>query len=160
MATKNPPADGKLADVTEVGAAAVSRGGSASNVLQICERMVRENKDRAARMSKVQKSFNGNAPKDHAALVKANRGNDSNLNFKRVRGHIMNAWTPFFDMVCEVPVCVDGDIQVGDSAQAMDLMRGFAQYFHEMQFNWRGFDDMSQLCDLQMLLHGPGILAW
>lgn len=160
MAKNTPPADGKLADVNDSGEAVASRGGSAANVLQICERMVRDNKTRADRMQKVQGSFDGNAPKNHAALVKANRANDSNLNFKRVRGHIMNAWTPFFDMVCEVPVCVDGDIQVGDSAQSMELMRGFAQYFHEMQFNWRGFDDMSQLCDLQMLLHGPGILTW
>lgn len=157
---KNPPADGKLADLTDEGKAVPSRGGSASNAQQICERLMRDNKLRADRMQKVQGSFDGNAPKSHAALVKANRANDSNLNFKRVRGHIMNAWTPFFDMVCEVPVCVDGDITVGDSAQSMELMRGFAQYFHEMQFNWRGFDDMSQLCDLQMLLHGPGILAW
>jgi len=72
----------------------------------------------------------------------------------------MNAHTPFFDMVCEVPVCIDGDLEFGDSAQDQELMRGFAEYFHDMVFGWRGFDDMNQLCDLQMLLHGPGILAW
>lgn len=159
MAT-NSPVDGKLADLDKDGKAVPSRAGNALNAQQICERFVRDNKVRADRMNKVQGSFDGNAPKRHADLVKANRASDSNLNFKRVRGHIMNAWTPFFDMVCEVPVCIDGDLDVGDSAQSMELMRGFAQYFHQLLFNWRGFDDMSQLCDLQMLLHGPGILAW
>jgi hypothetical protein len=108
----------------------------------------------------VQGAFDGNAPKAQGDLVRAGRGNDSNLNFKRHRGNIMNAWTPFFDMVCEVPLCIDGDLDYGDAAQDAELMRGFAEYFHSMVFNWRGFDDMSQLCDLQMLLHGPGVLAY
>ena len=159
MDEKEPP-NGGLADISESGKAVSSRICDPLHALKICERMVRDDVERASRRSKVQGAFNGNAPKSYGDMVRAGRGSDSNLNFKRHRGHIMNAWTPFFDMVCEVPVCIDGDVDSGDSAMDNDLMRGFAQYFHEMVFGWAGFDDMSQLCDLQMLLHGPGILAW
>lgn len=137
-----------------------SRVSDPKHALKICQRFVNDDRLRAARRAKVQGAFDGNAPKAQSDLVRAGRGNDSNLNFKRHRGNIMNAWTPFFDMVCEVPLCVDGDLDYGDAAQDAELMRGFAEYFHSMVFNWRGFDDMSQLCDLQMLLHGPGVLAW
>lgn len=90
----------------------------------------------------------------------AGRAGDSNLNFKRHRGHIMNAHGPFFDLVTEVPVCIDADLNTGDSAQDAELVRGFAEYFHDLQFGWRGWDDTNQLRDLQMLLHGPGVVAW
>ena len=152
--------DGKLADLTESGEVVKSRVSDPKHALKICQRFVNDDRLRAARRAKVQGAFDGNAPKAQNDLVRAGRGNDSNLNFKRHRGNIMNAWTPFFDMVCEVPLCIDGDLEYADSAQDAELMRGFSEYFHSMVFNWRGFDDMSQLCDLQMLLHGPGILAW
>lgn len=137
-----------------------SRISDPSHALRICQRMVTDDKRRAARRQMVQGDFDGNAPKARADMVRAGRANDNNLNYKRHRGQIMNAWTPFFDMRCEVPVCIDGNIDIGDSSQNLALMRGFAQYFHEMVFGWRGFDDKTQLCDLQMLLHGPGVIAW
>jgi hypothetical protein len=158
--TNQAPPDGKLADLTKSGEPIKSRVSDPKHALKICQRFVNDDRLRAARRAKVQGAFDGNAPKAQGDLIKAGRGNDSNLNFKRHRGNIMNAWTPFFDMVCEVPLCIDGDLDYGDAAQDAELMRGFAEYFHSMVFNWRGFDDMSQLCDLQMLLHGPGVLAW
>lgn len=158
---QNAPPDGKLADLDEKsGSVVASRIASPEHALTMCRRMVSDDKTRAARRVKVQGAFGGNAPKDPGDLTRAGRANDSNLNFKRHRGHIMNAHTAFFDMVCEVPVCIDGDLEFGDSAQDADLMRAFAQYFHQLNFNWRGFDDMNQICDLQMLVHGPGVLVW
>jgi len=156
---KNIPPDDKLADL-EDGKAVSERLSDPDQALRICRKFYADDKLRAARRLKVQSAFNGNAPKSDEAMRAAGRGNDSNLNFKRHRGQIMNAWTPFFDLVCEVPVCIDGDLDYGDASQNEAMMRGFAEYFHQMMFNWRGFDDMSQLCDLQMLLHGPGVLAW
>lgn len=159
MATQEPPSGG-LADLTKDGIAVASRIANPEHALRICQRFVRDDKTRAARRQKVQGAFDGNAPKAQADLVRANRSTDSNLNFKRHRGYIFNAHTAFFDMVCEVPVCIDGDLEYGDAKQDAELMRGFAQCFHQMVFGWRGFDDMNQLRDLQMLLHGPGVLAW
>lgn len=159
MPTQEPP-DSKLADLGKDGKPVENRLANAWHAWKICQRFVRDDKTRAARRQKVQGDFDGNAPKAKADLVKANRATDSNLNFKRNRGQIMNAWTPFFDMRCEVPVCIDGNLEAGDPSQNAALMRGFAQFFHEMLFGWRGFDDLVQLTDLQMLLHGPGVAAW
>lgn len=159
MPTQAPP-DDRLADLNKAGEAVKDRVADADHALRICKKVVYDDRERAARRLKVQGSFNGNAQKDPKQMAAAGRAGESNLNFKRHRGLIMNAHAPFFDMVCEVPVCIDGDLEIGDSAQDAELMRGFAQYFHNMVFRWRGFDDMNQLCDLQMLLHGHGILAW
>lgn len=158
MPTTEPP-DSRLADLSS-GRPVKSRLADAEHALKICKRFVDDDKTRAARRHKVQACFNGNAPKDISELRNAGRGNDSNLNFRRHRGQVMNAWAPLFDLVWEVPVCVDGDLEFGDSAQDAELMRGFAEYFHDLVFSWPGFDSVTQLCDLQMLLHGPGILAW
>lgn len=155
------PPDGKLADLSKDGSPVASRVANPQHALRICKQFVTDDRERSLRRIKVQGAFNGNAQKSAADMQAAGRSADSNLNFKRHRGQIMNAWTPFFDLVCEVPVCIDGDLEFGDPAQDMELMRGFAEYFHDLLFDHtRGFDDMSQLCDLQMLLHGPGVLAW
>lgn len=159
MPTQEPPS-GKLADLTKDGTAVASRIADPTHALRICRRFVSDNKERSKRIVKVQGSFDGNAPKNYADLVRAGRKEDSNINFKRLRGLIMEAWAAFFQMVCEVPVSVDGKLDLGDSTQDASLLRGFCEYFHDMMFGWKGFDDTNQLCDLQMLLHGPGLLAW
>ncbi len=159
MPTQEPP-DEKLADLQN-GRPVSSRVANADHAWRICRRFVNDDRIRAARRVKVQGAFDGNAPKSQADMVRAGRGNDCNLNFRRHRGQIMNAWPVFFDLVCEVPTCINGDLEFGDATQDEEAMRGFAKYFHDLLFNHtRGFDDTSQLCDLQMLLHGPGVLAW
>lgn len=148
------------ADLTTSGSPVNQRVGTADKAQAICARFIRDDMVRAQRRLLVQGKFNGNAPNSRAAMLKAKRGGDSNLNWKQHKGHIINAWTPFFDAVCEVPTCIDGTLDIGDPAQDADLMRGIAELFHDMVFGWDGFDDMNQLCDLQMLLHGVGTLAW
>lgn len=153
-------ADTKLHDLTTDGNPVSQRVATAQQCQEICTRFIRDDTIRAQRRLKVQGYFNGNAPKSRAAMQAAKRENDSNLNWKEFKGHIINAWTPFFDLRFEVPVCVDMDLELGDSAQDLELCRGFSEYFHDMLFTWRGFDDNTQLCDLQMMLHGVGSKAW
>lgn len=150
----------KLNDLDSTGAAVAKRVSTAEQAQDICSRFIRDDIIRASRRLLVQGMFNGNAQKSKQQMVTAGRGEESNLNWKEFEGHIINAWTPFFDLRCEVPLCADMDLELGDPAQDADLARGFAEYFHELVFGWRGFDDSCQLCDMQMLLHGNGILAW
>lgn len=159
-AQPNDASQTKLSDLTSSGKAVNQRVGDAAQAQEIVMRFIRDDTIRASRRLMVQGAFNGNAPKTTASMVAAKRLGDSNLNWKEHRGHIMNAWTPYFDLVCEVPVCIDGDLDVGDPAQSEEMMRGIAEYFHDLVFGWRHFDDMNQICDLQMLLHGPGALVW
>jgi len=160
--SNNDASNSMLMDLTDSGAAVPKRVSTAAQAQSICSRFIMDDTIRAQRRLLVQGKFCGNAPKSLAAMAIAKRENDSNLNWKQHRGLIMNAWTPFFDLVCEVPVCIDGDLELngGDAALNEELMRGFAEYFHDMVFGWRDFDNMNQLCDLQMLLHGVGMLAW
>lgn len=149
-----------LGDLTPGGSPVKSRIPAPEQAQEIANRLVRDDAIRAERRVLVQGAFNGNAPKRRADMETAGRKGDANLNWKQHRGHIINAWTPFFDLVCEVPVCVDGQLEIGEPDLSGELVRGFCEAFHKLQFGWRGFDDMNQLRDLQMLLHGPGVLAW
>lgn len=160
MAEADSSALNQLADLDDNGKPLDSRVSTASQAQGICDRFIRDDTARAARRLTVQGAFNGNAPKSSAAMLAAKRGGDSNLNWRDLRGQIVNAHTPFFDLVCELPCCIDADLDVGDDQQNVDLMRGIAEYFHKMVFGWRGFDDMNQLSDLQMILHGVGPIAW
>lgn len=126
----------------------------------IAAKMIRDDVDRCKRRIKVQGQFNGNAPKTQAEMARAKRGGDSNINWKEFKGTIMNAWNPYFDLVCEIPVCIDATLDFYGSDIDQELMRGFAENFHEMVFGWEDFDYMNQLRDQQMLLHGPGMLFW
>lgn len=148
------------ADLDKDGQPVKSRVATASQAQGICDRFIQNDVIRAKRRLVVQGSFNGNAPKSSNDMLAAKRGGDSNLNWRDMRGQIVNAHTPFFDLVCELPCCIDADLNVGDPQQGADLMRGIGEYFHKMVFGWRGFDDMNQLSDLQMILHGVGPIMW
>lgn len=160
MAEPNDTSVNQLPDLDKQGQPLKSRVATAEQAQEISNRFIMLDQVRATRRLTVQGKFNGNAPKSKNEMLAAKRGGDSNINWKQHKGQIINAWTPFFDLVCEVPCCIDADLDIGDPASDADLMRGFAEYFHDMVFGWRGFDDMNQLSDLQMLLHGPGVLAW
>lgn len=158
--TSNDEASTILGDLDKNGQPVNKRVGTAAKAQEIGNRFIRDDVTRSKRRLMVQGKFNGNAPKTVGQMLAAKRGGDSNLNWKQHKGYIINAWTPFFDLVCEVPVCIDGDLNIGDPAQDADLIRGIAEEFHDMVFGWDGFDDMNQLCDLQMLLHGVGSMVW
>lgn len=150
----------KLLDINKDGKPYPKRIDTPQQAQEICNRLIRDDIIRAQRRLAVQGQYNGNAPKSVGAMKAAGRQGDSNLNWKHSRAQVINAWTPFFDIVCEVPVCIDGDLELFDPATDADLMRGFAEYFHQMVFGWDDFDEMNQLRDLQMLLHGVGSLVW
>lgn len=149
-----------ISDLTESGSPVKSRVDDPLQAQEIANRFLRDDITRASRRVKVQGMFNGNAQKSHADLVAAGRGNEANLNWREHKGHIINAWTPYFDLREQVPVCIDGDLVFSEPAKDARLMRGFAQCFHNMVFNHDGFDENTQLCDLQMLLHGIGVKVW
>ncbi len=153
-------AETSLADFTDAGTPVESRISDPQQAVEIANRFLRDDVIRASRRVKVQGIFDGNAQKSAADMVKAGRANDANLNWREHKGHVINAWTPYFDLRSEVPVCIDGDLEAGDPAQDVALMRGFAEYFHQMLFGWKGFESTTQLCDLQMLLHGVGSKVW
>ena len=147
-------------DLTETGRAVKSRVDDPQQAQEIANRFLRDDMTRAARRVKVQGMFNGNAQKSQADMVRAGRGNEANINWREHKGHIINAWTPYFDLREQVPVCIEGNLEFSEPSKDMRLIRGFAQYFHDMVFSHDGFDENTQLCDLQMLLHGIGIKAW
>ena len=142
-----------LNDLTESGRPVKSRVDDPLQAQEIANRFLRDDMTRAARRVKVQGMFDGNAQKSQADMVRAGRGNDANLNWREHKGHIINAWTPYFDLREQVPVCIEGDLTFSEPGKDLMLMRGFAQEFHNMVFNHDGFDENTQLCDLQMLLH-------
>lgn len=154
--------DSELEDLTDSGSAVKERVPTCQQAVDIANKLIRDDVNRAARRLQVQGMFDGNAPKNKAQMAEAKRGTDSNINWKEFKGNIINAWNPFFDLVCEIPVCIDAQLDVPglDSDTCQELMRGFAEYFHDMLFEWEDFDNMNQLRDLQMLLHGYGTLAW
>lgn len=149
-----------LGDLSESGAAVTSRISDPEQALVIVKRLIADDRVRAARRTKVQGQIDGNAPVSLKKLQDAGREGDSNLNWREAKGHILNAWTPYFDLTIEVPVCIDADLEFASPDQDAELMRGFAEYFHDLVFGWKGFDRVQQMRDWQMLTHGPGILAW
>lgn len=150
---------GSLADLTESNQPVKSRAGSPKQVWEIMKALEDENTERDRRMTKVQGNIDRNAPVSRARMVEAGRGDDANINWGEGKGQMDNAWTPYYDLTTEVPVCVDGDLDTGDASLDAELMRAFAEAFHKMVFGWDGFDLMTQLCDWQMLAHGHGWLV-
>lgn len=148
------------ADLTDSGQPVSQRIPECEQAVSIALNLIQLDITRANRRQKVQGYFDGNAPRTTAQMQQAGRGDDSNINWKEFKGNISNAWNPFFDLVSEVPVCIDGDLEAFGSDIDQQLMRGFAEYFHDMCFAWPGFDNMNQLRDQQMLLHGVGVLVW
>ncbi len=147
-------------DLNDQGDAVPQRIPKCEQAVSIALNMIQWDIDRSKRRQKVQGYFDGNAPRTKEQMQQAGRADDSNINWKEFKGQVINAWNPFFDLVCEIPVCIDGDLEAFGSQIDQELMRGFAEYFHDMLFSWPGFDNMNQLRDLQMLLHGPGSLVW
>lgn len=150
----------ELADLDANGSPVKSRIGTPNHAIAIVNRLIRDDMIRAGRRVKVQGMVDGNAPHSPTAQRQASRAGDANLNYREAKGHILNAWTPYNDLVTEVPVCIDGDLEYADPDTDAQLMRGFAEYFHDMVFGWRGFDRVEQLRDWQMLVHGIGTNAW
>lgn len=144
----------------QAGPAVKERVSSCEQANQIAQKFFMDDQARAARRLKVQGMFDGNAPKSQQEMAAAQRDGYSNINWKEHRGTVMNAWNPYFDLVCEIPVCIDGRLEAYGSDIDQELMRGFAQNFHDMVFGWEDFDQLNQLRDLQMLLHGPGPIMW
>lgn len=147
-------------DLTDAGDPVPERIPRCEQAVSIALNLIQWDVTRANRRQKVQGYFDGNAPRTTTQMQQAGRADDSNINWKEFKGNIINAWNPFFDLVCEVPVCIDGDLDSFGSDIDQELMRGFGEYFHDMCFNWPGWDNMNQLRDLQMLLHGAGALVW
>jgi len=149
-----------LADLNQSGTPVKSRVGDAEQMAAICNRLVRDDLIRAERRVQVQGNIDGNAPYSRKAMLAAGRAGDSNVNWREGKGQILNAWTPYNDLRCEVPICIDGDLENGDPTQDAEMMRGFAEAFHRTVFQWQGFDRTTQLCDWTMLSHGIGIYVW
>jgi len=147
-----------LQDLDEAGKP-LSRINDPGHALQIANRMLQDDQIRAARRQKVNGNIDGNAPISPEKLKAAGREADSNYNWREGKGQLLNAWTPYYDLTCEVPVCIDGDLDFAGASDA-DLMRGFAERFHKLVFGWRGFDKMVQLRDWSMLKDGAGTLYW
>lgn len=157
----NPNADPtQLLDITDSGTPVPRRIADGAQAGVICNRLIQNDIIRARRRLAVQGQYNGNPPKPPAAMTAAGRAGDSNLNWKQAKAHTINAWTPYFDLICEVPKCIDGDLNWFGPDVDADLMSGFSEFFHDMVFGWDDFDEMNQLRDLQMLLHGVGTLVW
>lgn len=149
-----------LSDFDDNGKPVKSRVATCEQAQQIAQRFLRDDAIRADRRVKVQGMFDGNAQKRQSDMIRAGRGNDANLNWREHKGHIINAWIPYFDLRSEVPVCIDANLETEDPVVAQELVRGFAEYFHELLFNSENFDVNTQLCDLQMILHGIGTKVW
>lgn len=155
-----PPQPDELADLDNSGQPVSSRIGSPDNALAIANRLIRDDMQRASRRVKVQGMIDGNAPHSTKALRNASRGGDSNLNWREAKGHVLNAWTPYFDLTVEVPVCVDGDLEYADAETDSTFLRGCCQFFHDTVFKWQAFDWQEQLRDWQMLVHGVGTMVF
>ncbi len=157
------PADitesGALADISKSGSAVKSRAGDATQAWEIAKSLIKDNSTRDERMTRVQGNIDGNAPISQAKMKADGKAGTANVNWREGKGQLSNAWTPYYDLTCEVPVCIDGEIDTGDPTMDAELMRGFAEAFHKMVFNWDGFDLMTQLRDWQMLTHGTGWLV-
>ena len=136
-----------------------SRISDPEHAIQIANRMLQDDQIRASRRQKVNGNIDGNAPISPAKMKAAGREADSNYNWREGKGQLTNSWTPYYDLTCEIPVCVDGDLDFAGATDD-DLMRGFAERFHKLIFGWRGFDKMVQIRDWSMLKDGAGILCW
>lgn len=154
------PAENELADLTPEATPVQSRINDPAHAVAIVEQFIRDNSTRLNRMMVVQGNIDGNPPVSAATLEKGGRKGNANINWREGRGHIANAWPAYNDLTNEVPVCIQGDLEYTDPTRDGELMRGFAEYFHDMVFGWVGFDRMEQLRDWQMLVHGVGINAW
>jgi hypothetical protein len=150
----------QLLDVSDSGKAVQSRIADAGQANEIVTRMLTLNRVRMERATKVQGMVDGNAPESKAKLKREGRGNDANINWREAKGHIQNAWTPYFDLSTEVPVCVQGDLEYAGPTIDQELSAKFFKEFHDMVFRWKGFEKNEQLRDWQMLQHGVGSMVW
>lgn len=156
----SPPTYGSLKDLTASGKPIANRLGNAEQAWDVCSRLLQNDMLRARRRVTVQANIDGVAPKTKGQLKAAGREDDANINWREGKGQILNAWTPYYDLVCEVPVCIDGELDEFDPTTNQELMRAFAEEFHKMVFGWDGYDYMTHLRDLQMLVHGVGNLVY
>lgn len=160
MTTIDTADSNRLLDLSESGQPVKSRVGTAQQACAIANRLVENDQIRAARRVKVQGCVDGNAPNSSDVLRQEGRDGESNLNWRMAKGEIINAWTPYFDLRYQVPVCIDGDLDTGDAALDVELMTGFAKAFHTMVFTEAGHAFGTQLSDLQMIEHGIGTRVW
>lgn len=150
-----------LADLNESESPVKSRISDPSHAQAIANRLVKDDQERAKRRVRVEGLLGGNPPVNPEKLRRAGRANDSNVNWRGAKGQMLNAWTPYFDLVTEVPVCVEGTLEFSESsAKDAELMRGYAEAFHNLVFGWTGYDKLTQLRDWQGLLHGVGIVRF
>ncbi len=149
-----------LADLNASGSPVSSRIGTPDNAVAITNRFLRDNSVRMIRMVKVSGLIGGNAPHSPAAQRSAGRAGDSNLNWREGGGEVKKACAPYYDLTTEVPICVDGDLEYAGDDIDSQLMRGFAENFHDTVFTWDQFDRTEQLRDFEMVLHGIGTQAW
>lgn len=150
----------ELRDLSDSGAPVKSRVSDPIHARSLIDDLIDGDKERARRRTLVAGLLDGNAPVSDRSLRKDGRAGDANINWREANGQLTNAWTPYFDLRGEVPVCIDGNLDAADPATDAELMRGFAEAFHKMLFGWAGFDRVTQLCDKTMLVHGMGNKIW
>lgn len=148
-----------LQDLDTEGRVVKSRISNPQHAIEIASRLLLDDQIRSRRREKVNGNIDGNAPLDPAKVKAAGREGDSNYNWREGKGQLQNAWTPYYDLTIEIPICIDGDLDYSGNADD-DLMRGFAGEFHKLVFGWRGFDRMVQTRDWAMLKDGVGVISW
>ena len=154
------PPNSQLSDLDEQGKPVQSRIEDAEQALEIVIRLLNSNRIRMERAVRVMGMIDGNSTESRAKLRRDGRGNEANINWREAKGHIQNAWTPYYDLSIEVPVCIEADLDFAGPDIDSELVSGFATEFHKLVTRWRGFDRNEQMRDWQMLQHGVGTMIF
>ncbi len=129
-----------------------SRIGSASDAYSYVYECIQADLERSRYRTYVQGLIDGNAPYPNS------KRDRTNLNFRQATAIITQFKTPYYDLLCEVPLLFEIETVFGNSEERSDWSNIISEEFHRMLTSWEDWDETMQQCINQMLIHNIGHL--
>ena len=140
------------------------RFANGTEVRQVCWMMLQADIPRAALRSRVDNLVNGFATYPKGPLQKKGFNWFPRVNYRGSEGYLASQQTPLFDLISEVPTCIelDLDLRASSAEERDDWEMKIAQNYTWLMFKrWRrSFNYHLPLSQREMLVHGIGAHVW
>src|SRR6266436_4189933 len=140
------------------------RFGSASQVRDLCQTMIRADNRRASMRNRVDALVNGWPTIPKSVTAAKGFGWFPRVNYREAEGLIQSQQTPLFDLITETDRCmeIELDIDAESEEQKQDWEDSISKNWTWLLFKrWRkSFNYHLPLSQREMLVHGLGAHVW
>lgn len=143
-------------------ALAPERFKNAGEIRDCCDQMIMADRIRVPWRASIDGLVDGNATYRLATTKAKGQGWRARVNYRGAEGVIQARQTPFFDLVTEVPCCVEVCLDYGSGPQKAEWENIMGKNFNLMLMRrWRqSFNYHIPVQQLEMLKHGIGYHIW